>query len=71
MADKGPGPQDLIRKRITAEIKRLEHMIESQELEIMETYEKVSRLQENIAASHEAIEQQEENLVALEGSESS
>lgn len=69
MADKGPGPSDLIRKRITAEIKRLEFQIESQELEIMETAEKVERLKENIAASHEAIKKQENNLEALDNPE--
>ncbi len=69
MADKGPGPSDLIRKRITAEIKRLEFSIESQELEIMETVEKVERLKENIEASHEAIKKQEANLEAVDRGE--
>ena len=71
MADKGPGPQELIRKRVTAEIKRLEFTIESQELEIMETYDKIKRLEENIEASKKEIEKQEANLEALdkEGSE--
>jgi peptidoglycan hydrolase CwlO-like protein len=69
MADKGPGPSDLIRKRITAEIKRLEFQIESQELEIMETVEKVERLKENIDASHAAIKKQEANLAALDNPE--
>jgi hypothetical protein len=36
MADKGQASQDLIRRRISVEIKRLELMIEQQELEIME-----------------------------------
>jgi hypothetical protein len=66
MADKGPGPQDLIRKRISAEIKRLEFMIESQELEIMETYEKIERNKENIEASKLEIQKQESNLEALD-----
>ena len=66
MADKGPGPQELIRKRITSEIKRLEWMIESQELEIMETDEKINRLKENIQASKDEIAKQEGNLAALD-----
>ena len=66
MADKGPGPQELVRKRVTAEIKRLEFTIESQELEIMETYDKIKRLEENIAASKKEIEKQESNLEALD-----
>lgn len=69
MADKGPGPQDLIRKRITAEIKRLEFMIESQELEIMEISEKINRLKENIQASKDEIVKQESNLEALDNPE--
>jgi predicted nucleic acid-binding Zn-ribbon protein len=69
MADKGPGPNELIRKRITAEIKRLEFQIESQELEIMETYDKVERLKENIEASKDAIVKQESNLEALDSSD--
>lgn len=66
MADKGPGPQELIRKRITSEIKRLEWMIENQELEIMETDEKINRLKENIQASKDEIVKQEKNLEALD-----
>ena len=66
MADKGVAPQELVRKRITAEIKRLEFMIESQELEFMETYDKIERLGENIAASKLEIEKQEGNLTALD-----
>jgi peptidoglycan hydrolase CwlO-like protein len=66
MADKGPGPQELVRKRITAEIKRLEFMIESQELEVMETYDKIERLKENIDASKKEIEKQEGNLDSVD-----
>ena len=69
MADKGPGPKELIRKRITAEIKRLEFQIESQELEIMETQERLIRLKENIEASRTAIEKQEINLNAVDSGE--
>lgn len=69
MADKGPGPKDLIRKRITAEISRLEASIEAQELEIMETHDKVRRLEENIEATKEAIEQQRLNLAAVDSDE--
>jgi predicted nucleic acid-binding Zn-ribbon protein len=69
MADKGPGPQDLIRKRITAEMKRLEFMIESQELEMMEIGEKIERLKENIQASKDEIVKQESNLEALNNPE--
>jgi hypothetical protein len=69
MADKGPGGQDLIRKRVTAEIKRLEFMIESQELEVMETYDKVERLKENIEASKDAIKKQESNLSSIDNPE--
>lgn len=66
MADKGPGPQELVRKRITAEIKRLEFMIESQELEVMETFDKIERLKDNIEASKKEIEKQEGNLEAVD-----
>jgi predicted nucleic acid-binding Zn-ribbon protein len=66
MADKGPGPQELIRKRITAEIKRLEFQIESQELEIMETHDKIERLKDNIESSKLEIEKQQGNLQALD-----
>lgn len=66
MADRGPGPKELIRKRITAEIKRLEFQIESQELEILEAGERIERLKENIGASHEAIEKQRSDLAALD-----
>jgi predicted nucleic acid-binding Zn-ribbon protein len=69
MADKGPGPQELIRKRITAEIKRLEFMIESQELEMMEIGERIERLKENIQASKDDIVKQESNLEALDNPE--
>lgn len=69
MADKGPGPQELIRKRITAEIKRLEFMIESQELEVMETFDKIERLNDNIQASKDEIVKQEGNLAALDNPE--
>lgn len=66
MADKGPGPDELIRKRITAEIKRLEYQIESQELELLELDERASRLKENIRASHDEIKKQHGNLEALD-----
>lgn len=66
MADKGPGPDTLIRKRITASIKRLESNIENQELEILETEEKVLRLHENIQATRDAILKEEANLAALD-----
>ena len=66
MADKGPGPDDLIRKRITAEIKRLEYQIESQELEILELDERQARLRENVKASGEEIDKQHGNLTALD-----
>jgi septal ring factor EnvC (AmiA/AmiB activator) len=71
VADRGPGPPGLIRKRITAEIKRLESMIENQELEIMETEEKITRLEENIQASKDQIKKQESNLTALDKEEGS
>lgn len=66
MADVGPGPPDLIRKRITAEIKRLEFQIESQELEVLELHDRIRRCEENVAASHEEIERQHGNLAALD-----
>jgi predicted nucleotide-binding protein (sugar kinase/HSP70/actin superfamily) len=69
MADKGPGPQELVRKRITAEIKRLEFMIESQELEVMETYDKIERLKENILASQKEILKQTDNLASVDDPE--
>lgn len=66
MADVGPGPDALIRKRITTEIRRLEFQIESQELEILESVEKHRRLEENIKASRAEIEKQNANLAALD-----
>jgi hypothetical protein len=71
VADVGPGPPELIRKRITAEIKRLEAQIEAQELEQMELDDKKRRLEENIKASKDAIKKQESNLAALDKSEGS
>jgi ABC-type phosphate transport system auxiliary subunit len=68
MADKGQAPQELIRRRITVEIKRLELMIEQQELEQMEMQERISKIQENIDASKGEIEKQKVNLTALDGS---
>jgi len=65
-ASKSPSQKELVQKRITAEIKRLEAMIEAQELEILETYDKVARLQKNIDASQKEIERQESNLSATE-----
>jgi hypothetical protein len=64
MADKGPGPTDLIKKRINVEIRRLEYTIESQELEIEELEEKKVRLLDNIEASKLEIEKQRANLTA-------
>lgn len=73
MADKGPGPNDLIRKRITTDIMRFQFQIASQELEMMEKLENIERLKDNIKASHVEVEKQERNLAALdnppEGSE--
>ena len=69
MADKGPGPKDLIRKRVTAEIKRLEFQIESQELQMMEKQEEIERLKDNIKASHEEIKKQQGNLEALDNAD--
>lgn len=66
MADKGPGPDQLIRKRITAERARLVAQIEAQELEILEIEERVNRLRDNIKASHEEIAKQDGNLEALD-----
>lgn len=66
MADKGPGPSELIRKRVFAEIKRLEFTVISQELEIMEKLEQIERLKENIKASGEEIKKQESHLASLE-----
>ena len=66
MADKHPGPDQLIRKRITAEKARLVAQIEAQELEILETEERVRRLRDNIKASHDEILKQDENLAALD-----
>lgn len=61
----GASPSDLVKKRNLAEIKRLEWMIESQELEVMELEEKIVRLKENIKASKDQIKKQEQNIVAL------
>lgn len=71
MADVGPGPPELIRKRITTEIKRLEFQIESQELEKLEAIERAKLIDENIKASKEAMKKQEQNLAALNDSEGS
>jgi hypothetical protein len=66
MADKGPGPSDLIKKRISVEIRRLEYTIESQELEIEELEERKLRLLDNIEASKKEIIKQQDNLHAQE-----
>jgi peptidoglycan hydrolase CwlO-like protein len=66
MVSKPPTTRELVQKRIQAEIKRLESMIENQELEIMETHDKVRRLEKNIEASRKEIANQESNLAATE-----
>jgi len=67
MADLGSGPNDLIRRRNEVEIKRLEHMMASQELQVMEKQEEIRRIEENIEASKKEIEKQRVNISALDG----
>ena len=69
MADKGPGPKELIKKRITTDIKRLEFQIDSQELEIMEKLDQIERLKENIQASKDEIKKRESDLAAQDNPE--
>lgn len=71
MADVGPGPPELIRKRITAQIKRLEFSIESQELEKLEAIERAKTIDENIKASKKSLAEEEANLEAFDNQEGS
>jgi hypothetical protein len=61
MADKGPGPPTLILKRCEAEIKRLEHSIIQQELQLMELDDQKERIKTNIEASKKALAEAEDN----------
>jgi chromosome segregation ATPase len=67
MADKGPLPTELQKKRITVEIRRLEHMIEFQEMECMDLENQILNKQENIEASKKDITKQRSMLANLEG----
>ena len=69
MADLGPGPPELIRKRITTEISRLEFSIASQELEMMEHLETIERIKGNIEASEKELDKAQFNLEALDKEE--
>jgi septal ring factor EnvC (AmiA/AmiB activator) len=71
MADRGPLPKELQKKRVTVEIKRLESMIEAQELEVMEKEEQIERLKDNIKASKNEIKTQESNLINIDKDEGS
>ncbi|HEX4921319.1 MAG TPA: hypothetical protein VFV92_11335 [Candidatus Bathyarchaeia archaeon] len=67
MADKGQQvAAELRKKKVTTEIKRLEHQMSQQELQILEMDEQRARLEENIEASRREIEKQMANLTALE-----
>jgi len=69
VADLGPGPPELIRKRITTEISRLEFSIASQELEMMEHLETIERIKGNIEASEKELDKAQFNLEALDKEE--
>ena len=62
MSDVGPGPPELILKRLTRECKRLEFSIENQELELMEMEDRRSRLQQNIKSSKDSLNEAREML---------
>lgn len=67
MADRGPLPNEVQKKKISVEIKRLEHQIEHQELEVMEMYDVIQRREENIESSRKEITKQQAMLKNLEG----
>ena len=67
----GAAPPELVRKRITAETKRLEFQIESQELEAMEAIQRAKTIEENIKAAKEQIKLREKDLHALDKAEGS
>jgi hypothetical protein len=67
MADRGPLPTEVQKKKISVEIRRLEHQIEHQELEVMELYSTIQSREENIESSKVAIEKQRELLLNLDG----
>ena len=67
MADRGPLPTQLQIKKITVEIRRLEHQIEFQECEVMELQDGIIRKEENIEASKKEIEKQKALLRNIEG----
>jgi capsule polysaccharide export protein KpsE/RkpR len=64
VSDVGPGSSELIEKRITTNIMRLEYGIASQELELLESQDKIERIKANIAAQRKEIEQERKSLEA-------
>ena len=58
MPDVGPLPNALQVKRINVEIRRLEHMVEMQEMECMELENQIVNKQVNIEASKKEIDKQ-------------
>ena len=69
MADRGPLPRDLQKKKINVEIRRLEHQIEHDEMRIMEVYAGIAQTEENIAAAKKEMEKQKTLLKNFEGPE--
>lgn len=66
MTDRGPLPNALQKKKVSVEIRRLEHQIEHQEMEVMELLDTISRREENIESSKKEIAKQQEVLKKLE-----
>ena len=62
MADLGPGPPELIIKRIQNNIKKYEYSISQQELELLELEDRKNRIQINIDATHEALDRELQTL---------
>jgi hypothetical protein len=62
MADVGPGPAELIIKRIEVNIIKYQHSIKQQELELLEMQDRMLRIQVNIDATKEALEREYEIL---------
>lgn len=66
MADRGPLPSELQKKKVNVEIRRLEHQVEFQEMEIMDLENSIASKQENIGASNKELIKQRDVLKNLE-----
>lgn len=59
-------PTDLVRKRNEAAIATFQATLVNQELQVLEKYEEIRKLEENIEATREQIRRKQENIDALD-----